>query len=58
MATQSTGLENSIRQSWSAGSKVKILSSQSNDWVIAHIVTIQKKLIDGMHQFNQLVQMM
>eukprot|EP01083_Nonionella_stella_P190901 706932_1 len=41
-SASTTGLENSIRQSWSAGSKVKILSSQSNDWVIAHIVTIHK----------------
>ena len=36
------GLEDSIRRSWSAGSRVRILSSASNDWVSAHIVTIHK----------------
>merc|ERR1719486_25785 len=36
------GLENSIRQSWSAGDKVKILSAVSNDWVSAHIVAVNK----------------
>ena len=41
--TQTTiGLENTIRQQWSAGSKVKILSATTNDWVTAHIVTIHK----------------
>lgn len=38
----SVGLENSIRQSWSAGSKVKILSTATNTWISAHIVTIHK----------------
>ena len=41
-ASSTTGLENGIRQSWCAGSKVKILSSTSNSWVTAHIVTIHK----------------
>eukprot|EP01084_Bolivina_argentea_P048020 88509_1 len=36
------GLENSVRQSWCAGSKIKILSSTSKQWVVAHIVTIHK----------------
>eukprot|EP01084_Bolivina_argentea_P048021 88510_1 len=36
------GLENQIRASWTAGSRVKILSSSTNEWVIAHIVTIHK----------------
>ena len=32
----------SIRRSWSAGSRVRILSSALNVWVSAHIVTIHK----------------
>jgi len=36
------GLEDSIRRSWSAGSRVRILSSVSNEWVGAHIVTMHK----------------
>ena len=36
------GLENTIRASWSAGSKVKMLSSTTNTWLTAHIVTIHK----------------
>lgn len=40
--TSSVGFENSIRTQWSAGSKVKILSSTTNEWLSAHIVTIHK----------------
>jgi hypothetical protein len=36
------GLEDSLRQSWSAGSRVVILSSKSNDWMAAQVVTTHK----------------
>ena len=36
------GLEESLRESWSAGSRVVILSSTTKDWMAAQVVTTHK----------------